>query len=102
MILICRRRSFCLLHLRQRVQADGTAVVNNDLQSANMLNKAIYNRLSITPGDDIYKYDLIVGTTDLTLDTYGADFFNEYAARMGITTINDDHFTVLRSVLMDP
>ena len=58
--------------------------------------------LSITPGDDIYKYDLIVSTTDLTLDTYGADFFNEYAERMGITTVNDDHFTVLRSVVMDP
>ncbi len=37
---------------------------------------------------------MIVSTTDLTLDTYGADFFNEYAARMGITTINDDHFRV--------
>jgi len=86
----------------KNVQADGTSVVNNDLKLANRLNKAIYNRLSINPGDDIYKYDLIVSTTDLTLNTYGADFFNDYAARMGITTINDDHFTVLRSVVMDP
>jgi len=86
----------------KRVQADGASVMNNDLKLANRLNKAIYNRLSITPGDDIYKYDLIVSTTDLTLNTYGADFFNDYAARMGITTINDDHFTVLRSVVMDP
>ena len=76
--------------------------MNNDLKLANKLNKALYNRLSINPGDDIYKYDLIVSTTDLTLNTYGADFFNDYAARMGITTINDDHFTVLRSVVMDP
>lgn len=86
----------------KKVQADGSSVVNNDLKLANKLNKAIYNRLSINPGDDIYKYDLIVSTTDLTLNTYGSDFFNDYAARMGITTINDDHFTVLRSVVMDP
>lgn len=86
----------------KQVQADGAAVVNNDLKLTNRLNKAIYNRLSINPGEDIYKYDLIVSTTDLTLNTYGADFFNDYAARMGITTINDDHFTVLRSVVMDP
>ncbi|HKR23531.1 MAG TPA: pyridoxal-dependent decarboxylase [Pyrinomonadaceae bacterium] len=84
------------------VAADGTSVVNTDLKLANKLNKAIYNRLSITPGDDIYKYDLIVSTTDLTLNTYGADFFNDYAERMGITVLNDDQFTVLRSVVMDP
>ena len=80
----------------------GTSEVNHSLQRANALNKALYNRLSINPGDDIYKYDLIVSTTDLTRNTYGDEFFQDYTQRLGITEINDDHITVLRSVVMDP
>jgi hypothetical protein len=78
------------------------AGLNNDLQRMNALNKALYNRLSIKPGEDINQYDLIVSTTDLTRNTYGDDFFNSYAERLGITDINDDKITVLRSVVMDP
>lgn len=81
---------------------DGSTAVNTDLRTVNELNKAVYNRLSINPGEDIYGYDLIVSTTDLTLSTYGPEFFNDYAARLGVTEINDDHITVLRSVVMDP
>lgn len=77
-------------------------ILNNDLKLMNAFNKALYNRLSISPGEDINKYDLIVSTTDLTRSTYGDDFFKDYAARLGITEINDDHITVLRSVVMDP
>lgn len=86
----------------RRVLADGSSTINTDLRKLNELNKAIYNRLSINPGDDIYGYDLIVSTTDLTMSTYGPEFFNDYAARLGITEINDDYITVLRSVVMDP
>lgn len=77
-------------------------VVNNDLRRMNALNKALYNHLSIKPGQDINQYDLIVSTTDLTRNTYGDAFFLSYAQRLGITEINDDHITVLRSVVMDP
>lgn len=86
----------------KQTQADGSVGINPSLQRLNDLNRAIYNRLSINPGEDIYGYDLIVSTTDLTLNTYGPEFFNDYAARLGITEVNDDHITVLRSVVMDP
>jgi hypothetical protein len=78
------------------------AGLNSDLRRMNALNKALYTRLSIKPGQDINQYDLIVSTTDLTRNTYGDDFFLHYAERLGITEINDDHITVLRSVVMDP
>ena len=78
------------------------SALNNDLQRMNTLNKALYNRLSINPGEDINKYDLIVSTTDLTRKTYGDDFFDSYTRRLGITNVNDDYITVLRSVVMDP
>jgi hypothetical protein len=46
---------------------DGT--VNASLAAANRLNKEIYDRLSINPGEEIYGYDLIVSTTDLDAAT---------------------------------
>lgn len=79
-----------------------TGGLNTDLKRMNALNKELYNRLSIKPGHDINQYDLIVSTTDLTRNTYGEDFFLHYAERLGITEINDDQITVLRSVVMDP
>lgn len=82
--------------------AEGKAKVNQDLMMMNRLNTAIYERLSINPGEDIYGYDLIVSTTDLGVDTYGSEFIQSYAKRLDITDINDDHITVLRSVVMDP
>lgn len=81
-------------------QADGS--VNPDLKKANDLNTAIYRLLSITPGRDIYGYDLIVSTTDLDIATYGSSFIDHYKARLGVGDSPGGVVTVLRSVVMDP
>jgi glutamate/tyrosine decarboxylase-like PLP-dependent enzyme len=76
--------------------------LNTDLAQTNRLNKALYNRLSINPGDDIYGYDLIVSTTDLNAAQYGDTFINNYKNRLGVGDSAGASVTVLRSVVMDP
>jgi glutamate/tyrosine decarboxylase-like PLP-dependent enzyme len=79
--------------------------VNTDLAKANALNKAIYKRLSIRPGSDIYAYDLIVSTTDFDERAYGTVFMKDFKSRLGIAADdarNGGNVTVLRSVVMDP
>ncbi len=80
--------------------ADGT--LNPDLAATNQLNRAIYNRLSINPGDDIYGYPLIVSTTDLDSSAYGPAFIEDYKRRLGVEGSTGTSVTVLRSVVMDP
>ncbi|MEY9606275.1 glutamate/tyrosine decarboxylase-like PLP-dependent enzyme [Bradyrhizobium japonicum] len=75
---------------------------NTDLIQANELNTAIYRRLSISPGHDIYNYDLIVSTTDLDVATYGSAFIDNYKHRLGVANSPGGLITVLRSVVMDP
>ncbi|NER38695.1 MAG: decarboxylase [Oscillatoria sp. SIO1A7] len=83
---------------------DGT--LNTDLDAANRLNKQIYERLSINPGDDIYSYDLIVSTTDISAEEYGDEFMKNYCARLlgdaKAIAQKGSIITVLRSVIMDP
>ncbi|CAA9448113.1 Tyrosine decarboxylase [uncultured Rubrobacteraceae bacterium] len=76
--------------------------LNDDLDLTNRLNKEIYDRLSIDPGEDIYGYDLIVSTTDLESKTYGDAFIEDYKRRLGVAGSPTDSITVLRSVVMDP
>jgi hypothetical protein len=76
--------------------------INTDLTQTNLLNKALYDRLSIDPGHDIYGYDLIFSTTDLNAAQYGATFINDYKCRLGVGASAGDSITVLRSVVMDP
>jgi glutamate/tyrosine decarboxylase-like PLP-dependent enzyme len=79
---------------------DGT--LNDDLEAANRLNRAVYSRLSIAPGDDIYGYPLVVSTTDLDQDAYQPAFISEYKRRLGVGRSPGTVVTVLRSVVMDP
>jgi hypothetical protein len=82
---------------------DGSGwVVNQDMDLMSRLNRALYDRLSINPGEDIYGYDLIVSTTDLHVEQYGETFIKSYARRLGITQPTGNTMTVLRSVVMDP
>jgi hypothetical protein len=76
--------------------------LNSDLAQCNVLNKALYDLLSIDPGRDIYEYDLIVSTTDLDEVNYGADFIKDYKRRLGVGGSEGSRITVLRSVVMDP
>ena len=76
--------------------------INTDLAQTNRLNKAMYDRLSINPGEDIYGYDLIVSTTDLHAEQYGEVFIENYKRRLGVSGSADSSITVLRSVVMDP
>jgi hypothetical protein len=76
--------------------------INTDLALANRLNKALYDRLSINPGEDIYGYDLIVSTTDLNAAQYGEVFIENYKHRLGVSGSVGSSITVLRSVVMDP
>lgn len=78
---------------------------NTELARANRLNRAIYGRLSIKPGADIYGSDLIVSTTDFAKSAYGRTFMQDFKARLGLApedTEGEEVITVLRSVVMDP
>ncbi len=76
--------------------------LNSDLRLANVYNKAIYDRLSINPGEQIYGYDLIVSTTDISSASYGSAFIDEFKRRMAVSDPNLQEITILRSVVMDP
>ncbi|MFN6474435.1 MAG: pyridoxal phosphate-dependent decarboxylase family protein [Nostoc sp. SerVER01] len=76
--------------------------INTDLAQANRLNKALYDRLSINPGDDIYGYNLLVSTTDLHVEQYGEVFIENYKRRLGVSGSLGSSITVLRSVVMNP
>lgn len=76
--------------------------LNTDLTLANRLNAALYDRLSIKPGDDIYGYKLIVSTTDFDAEHYGEAFIESYKRRLGVTGKPGTPITVLRTTVMDP
>lgn len=80
--------------------ADGS--LNTDLELANRLNRAIYDLLSIDPGEDIYGYRMIVSTTDFSEEHYGATFINDYKRRLGVGSSPGKTVTVLRSTTMEP
>src|ERR1043166_1165973 len=78
---------------------------NTDLARANRLNRAIYGRLSLKPGSDIYGSNMIVSTTDFEKSAYGPTFMQDFKARLGLApeeTGGNEVITVLRSVVMDP
>lgn len=80
--------------------ADGT--LNTSLELANRLNRAIYDLLSIAPGDDIYGYRMIVSTTDFEEAHYGKTFIADYKRRLGVGDSPGTSVTVLRSTTMAP
>lgn len=80
--------------------ADGS--LNTSLEQANRLNRAIYDLLSINPGDDIYSYRMIVSTTDFDEEHYGKAFIDDYKRRLGVGGSAGSTVTVLRSTTMAP
>ncbi|WP_437614602.1 pyridoxal-dependent decarboxylase [Sorangium sp. So ce834] len=81
-------------------QPDGS--INTSLDMMNRLNKAIYDLLSIAPGDDIYHYRMIVSTTDFSEEHYGKVFIEDYKRRLGVSASPGSTVTVLRSTMMAP
>jgi len=79
---------------------DGTWNTNPD--AANRLNLALYERLSLDLAGERPAPPLILSSTDLETEKYGAPFVNEYCARLLGTGARADRITVLRSVVMDP
>ena len=76
--------------------------INTDLEKTNRLNKAIYDLLSIDPGEDIYGYGMIVSTTDFSQEHYGKTFIEDYKKRLGVGSSPGSTVTVLRSTTMAP
>jgi hypothetical protein len=76
--------------------------INTDLDLANRLNQAIYDRLSINPNEDIYGYDLIVSTTVLSTVDYGQKFIEDFKTRLGVGGSPGQQVRIIRSVVMDP
>lgn len=76
--------------------------INTSLELMNRLNKAIYDLLSIAPGDDIYHYRMIVSTTDFSEEHYGNVFIEDYKRRLGVSASLGSTVTVLRSTMMAP
>ncbi len=79
---------------------DGT--VSGDLELANRLNRAIYDRLSVKYGKAIDDYTLLISTTDLDEESYGKEFIRSVKMRLGVGGAAGTTITVLRSVVMDP
>lgn len=80
--------------------ADGR--LNTSLAQANRLNKAIYETLSLKPGEDVASHDLIVSTTDFEEAHYGKQFVESYKRRLGVGDSAGNAVTVLRSTVMNP
>jgi glutamate/tyrosine decarboxylase-like PLP-dependent enzyme len=78
-----------------------SGTVNPDVGLANRLNTAIYRRLSLKPGAEIYGSSMIVSTTDFDQSAYGAEFMDYFKSRLGLSG-DGRVVTVLRSVVMDP
>lgn len=76
--------------------------LNTSLEQANRLNKAIYDLLSINPGEEIYGYGMIVSTTDFSEEHYGKTFIEDYKRRLGVSASPGSTVTVLRSTTMAP
>lgn len=76
--------------------------LNTSLEQANRLNKAVYDLLSIDPGDEIYGYRMIVSTTDFSEEHYGKTFIEDYKRRLGVAASPGSTVTVLRSTTMAP
>jgi glutamate/tyrosine decarboxylase-like PLP-dependent enzyme len=76
--------------------------LNRSLDLANRLNAAIYDLLSINPGDEIYSYRMIVSTTDFSEEQYGSTFIADYKRRLGVASSPGTTITVLRSTTMEP
>ncbi|AUX42264.1 decarboxylase [Sorangium cellulosum] len=75
--------------------------MNRSLAQANRLNKAVYEVLSLKPGEDPSGHPLIVTTTDFEDVHYGAVFMESYKHRLGVE--GPGHaITVLRSTVMNP
>ncbi|MEI2583089.1 hypothetical protein [Scytonema sp. PRP1] len=77
--------------------------LNTDLNLANRLNRAIYDKLSIDPGEDIYGYKLIVSTTKFDAAHYGEAFIEHYKQRLlGVSGATGSSITVFRSTVLEP
>lgn len=75
--------------------------LNTSLAQANRLNKAVYEVLSLKPGEDPSGHPLLVTTTDFEDAHYGAEFMASYKRRLGVE--GPGHaVTVLRSTVMNP
>ena len=77
--------------------------LNTSLQRANAYNRAIFDRLSIKPAQEIYGYELVLSSTHFSNHEYGDTFVRDYAGRLGLDTDDlEEGISVLRSVVMDP
>ncbi|PCC71977.1 Osteonectin Ca binding region-containing protein [Nannocystis exedens] len=75
--------------------------MNTSLAQANRLNKAVYEVLSLRPGEDPSGHPLLVTTTDFEDAHYGKVFMDSYKRRLGVD--GPGHaVTVLRSTVMNP
>jgi hypothetical protein len=78
-------------------------VLNTSLRRANDYNRAIFDRLSIKPAQEIYGYELVLSSTHFSKAEYGDTFVRDYAGRLGLGTAElEEGISVLRSVVMDP
>lgn len=80
--------------------ADGS--VNSELAAMNQLNTALYQALSLRPGENVDRRELIVSTTDFDTPSYGSRFIESLKQRSGVGRSTGGKITVLRSVVMDP
>ena len=80
---------------------DSTGALNQDPDKLNELNHQIYKICSIAdPERDPKSLDLIVTGSQFSIESYGKDFVEQYARRLGLT--NAKSLTFLISTTINP
>ncbi len=80
--------------------ADGT--MNTDIIKANALNSAMFQHLSMLPGEDPNTRPLIVTSSEWSVSDYGPDYIQTFQQRMGCIPNASVPIYFLISTQMDP
>jgi glutamate/tyrosine decarboxylase-like PLP-dependent enzyme len=77
--------------------------LNDDVNLANKLNDGIFERLSLSPDrDDVYETPMILASSAFSTASYGQDFVDAFARRLGVKVGPQDSISALLSTTMNP
>ncbi|MBL8760583.1 MAG: hypothetical protein JNL50_04705 [Phycisphaerae bacterium] len=78
--------------------------LGGSLQEINRLNRAVYERFNLTPGERVYEQSFFVSRTSLSARQYSINTVGPFLERLGVSADDYEKHGVflLRSVLMNP
>lgn len=75
---------------------------NRDIKKVNELNARLFNLLSVRPGEDMSKVELIVTASEFDPAVYGDAFMNAFCERLGVMPDGTTPIPFLISTVMNP